>query len=420
MQKVDWERRIPQVLWVCALTAITVWALQPGYVVGWDLNVYKAAMMSLRAGHDPYADAMAIQRVFHAQGAHPPGTPIPYSYVYSPMTLPVVALFGKLPIALSAVIYWTAFAAGVIAALLVGWWTVEERERKVFAFLMPLVVFFPGLLQNDVLFSGNLAYILYGAVFVAAWLGWTRGRWWPFYAAVLVASFFKAPLLSLVAIAPLSARRQWVPTIVTCVLGVAFFVSQSHLYPVLFKHYLEAVELQFSFNHDFSSSPAGLTADALYYVIPYQVTSAIMYGITTLVFGGILLFLRPGFLSGRIRLKQWVPLVMVGTILLNPRIMEYDFAPITVFQALLAWRFFSWHSTRMRSIIKMAVLFLAINGFYAITYRPGISEWRPTACLTIVFVFFAGAWVLWRENRGAKEAEQSREAFEAIPAGSRM
>jgi hypothetical protein len=388
----DRVRTLALVFWICAAVTVVVWALQPGYVVGWDLNVYKAAMASLQKGHDPYSDAMAIQQVFHAQGPHPPGTPTPFSYVYSPLTLPLVALFGWLPLWLAAGIYWLAYLAATAAVLLVAWWAVEPKERRVFALLIPAAVFFPGMLQNDVLFSGNLAYILYALVAVGAWLGWTRGKWWPFYIAVLIASCFKAPLLSLVAIAPLSARRQWIPAAATGVAGVVLFAMQPHIWPSLFHHYLEAVELQFSYNHDFSSSPAGLTADALYDVIPYQITSAVMYGITTLVFGGILLVLRKRFLAGKIRLRHWVPLVMLGAVLLNPRIMEYDVAPLTVFMTLLWWRFFNAGSTRGRAIVLMSVAFLAANAFAAVT-------WRPAACVVAVATFFAGSWNLWRESR---------------------
>ena len=90
---------------------------------------------------------------------------------------------------------------------------------------------------------------------------------------------------------------------------------------MLFRHYLQAVELQFSFNHDFSSSPAGLVADALYDVIPYQITSAGFY----LFYGSgvfaVLLYLSRRYFAGEFSLKQWAPVVLTGTLLLNPRIM---------------------------------------------------------------------------------------------------
>ena len=54
------ERLIPRIFWSCAVLAIVIWALVPGYDAGWDLRVYKAAILSLRAGHDPYEDRKSV------------------------------------------------------------------------------------------------------------------------------------------------------------------------------------------------------------------------------------------------------------------------------------------------------------------------------------------------------------------------
>ncbi len=45
----------------------------------------------------------------------------------------------------------------------------------VFALLAPAAIFFPGLLQNDVFFSGNVACILYALVLLGAVVGWRAG-----------------------------------------------------------------------------------------------------------------------------------------------------------------------------------------------------------------------------------------------------
>src|SRR6201999_375654 len=106
--------------------------------------------------------------------------------------------------------------------------------------------------------GGNIAYILYGAVLAAAFLGWKKNLWWCFYVVVLFAACVKAPLLSLALLPALSARKQWLPTTATVAAGLLLFACQPLIWPALFKHYLEAVELQFSFNQDFGCSPAGL------------------------------------------------------------------------------------------------------------------------------------------------------------------
>jgi hypothetical protein len=386
---------IPLIFWILAVTAIAIWSMVPGYTVGWDLNVYKNAAVAMKAGHDPYVDGMNVQRAFHATLAQHPTDPPPYTYVYSPMTLPLVRWIAAAPFWLIAMVYWTAYAAGTVTLVWFGWQAVEEGERRVFALLIPAAVFFPGLLENDVLFSGNVAFLLYGMIFAATVVGWRRGQWGWFYAAVLAASCCKAPMLSLLAIPVLSARRQWVPTLVTAAVGVGLFAIQPHVWPVAFKNYLEAVELQFSFNHDFSSSPAGLLADRLYYVIPYQVTSGVFYGFYALLFFGILLTLSRRFHAGSITLRQWVPVMMLGVILLNPRIMEYDVAPITVLMALVAWRFFAGWNGWKGTIVWSAVFFAVVNGL-------ATTGWRTTECCVMVGLFFAGSWTLYRASQAAE------------------
>jgi hypothetical protein len=385
-------RGIPLVFWILAAVAIVAWSFVPGYEVGWDLNVYKNAAVALRAGHDPYLDGIAVQRVFHATLAQHPTAPPPYTYVYSPMTLPVVRLIAKAPFWTTAVWYWTLYVAGMVSILAFGWRMVAEDERRVFALLAPAAVFFPGLLENDVLFSGNVAIIWYGLVFAAALRGWRRGNWGWFYAAVLAASCCKAPLLSLLAIPVLSARKQWWPTLATGAVGVGLFAMQPHVWPALFQHYLEAVELQFSFNHDFSSSPAGLLADRLYYVVPYPVTSAVFYGFYALLFGGILFWLSRRYLAGEIAFARWAPVMMLGVILLNPRIMEYDVAPITLPMALVAWRVFGARNGWKGTIVWSAAFFAVVNALAP-------TGWRTTECCVLVGLFLAGSYDLWRQVR---------------------
>lgn len=388
------QRRIPRIFWSCAILAIVIWASVPGYDAGWDLRVYKAAIVSVRAGQDPYEDGMARQRVYHAtKDQLPPGTPVPFTYVYSPITLPPLAWIGRLPLRLTATLYLAVYAISIVAAIWVGLWAVEDKEHLVFSLLAPAAVFFPGLLQTDVLFSGNLAYILQGGALLAAWNGWRKGRWLWFYLLVLLASCYKAPLLYLLAIPVLSTRRQWLPAALTGFLGVGFFAIQPRVWPVLFQHYLEAVELQFSYNHDFSASPAGLLANAFYNVIPYKITSVIVYLLTVLLVAGILLVLRKRFLAGIFSLKQWVPFMLVGVALLNPRIMEYDVAPLTLMMALVAWRFFSRiAATPMRRTIWMAASFAAFNIGAAFA-------WRWTEGILLTALFAAGSWDLFAASQ---------------------
>ena len=184
-------RAVAVVFWVLAAVAVAVWGWSMPFPLGWDLHIYQTAVVSLRAGHDPYAEATAIRRAFHLHMAEHPDAQPPFSYIYSPITLPLLRVIGLLPFWLSETVYWAADIMGLVTMLWVGMQFVEERERKLFALLAPAVVFFPGLLQNVNLYSGNVAYIVYGLVLAAAVLGWRKGRWGWFYVVVLAASCFK-------------------------------------------------------------------------------------------------------------------------------------------------------------------------------------------------------------------------------------
>ena len=401
-------RTLAWIFWLFAAIAIAIWSQVPGYVVGWDLRVYEAAMHSLQAGHDPYLDGMAIQHAYHAQTVHAVNDPPPFTYVYSPLTLPLVRLASFVPPVLSGSLYWALYVAMVLAAIWVCLQIVERDEAKLFALIAPAVVFFPGLLENDVIFSGNIAYIFHGAALLAAYRGWKKADWRWFYVVVLLASCFKAPLLYLLAIPVLSARAQWVPALSTGAAGAVLFALQPMIWPATFRHYLEAVELQFSYNHDFSSSPAGLLADALYNVIPYKVTSGVFYVFYASIFFAVLFYVsRRRFLPGRISWKQWAPVLILGVLMLNPRIMEYDIGPATLAMLLVFWRFLRRGTTTARAAFVGLWVFGALN-----VAAP--RGWRTTECIVMVCLLAAGVWDLLTSGEAsvAAGAETSGDLLE--------
>ena len=375
--------------WIVVIVAVA--CCVPFAGPGWDIKVYASAVKSLRAGHDPYADAMAIQRIYHSQAVlHPVGDP-PYSYVYSPITLPLVRLIGKLPFWLSGGTYWLIYAIGVFGQMIFALRFTQGDERRAFLYLAPVSAMFPGLLESGVVLGGNIAYILYPAVLLCAAVGWRRGDWRWFYAVVLVASCVKAPLLSLVAIPILSARRQWLPAGLTAAAGVALFASQPLIWPSLFRNYLQAVDLQFLYNRDFGCSPAGLLSDVLYaHGIPYSPIGLIFYLCYAVPLMALLWHLSRKFLDGDFLLSEWIPVLLVGVILLNPRVMEYDVAPLTLLMALIAWRFFARFTTTARTIVCMAVLVAATNAIAAFGWYVRKLVNGPL----LVLLFAAGCWML--------------------------
>jgi hypothetical protein len=385
---------------MCAL-ALPIWASLDD--TAWDMKVYDHALVSLDKGHDPYRDATDIQKEHHeelaASGQLANDQTPPYSYVYAPITLPLLKALGHLPRTLLIIFYWVAYFIGAFTAVAVCATFAKASEYPGVLALAAVTVFFPGLLSNGVILSGNIAYILYGAIFATALLGWKRGRWILFYTVILFATCVKAPLLSLILIAPLSSRKNWLPTfgVITAALGL--YALQPIFMPSLFRHYLEAVELQFSFNHDFGCSPAGLFSNILYKRgIPYSPGCYFVFAAYALPVFAALLYGARLYERGRITLQQWGPVLLVGVLLMNPRIMEYDAAPITLPLALIAWR--AARASRRTGLVYtlQAIAFVIMNAF-------AIYDWMIRKAMDgplILVAFFVGYWVLVKEAKPAR------------------
>lgn len=384
------KRSVLFLLWICAFIAIPFWVRTDP--AGWDLEVYRNALNSLHAGHDPYVDGMTVQQEFHRTLAqHPNDTP-PYTYVYSPMTLPLLKAVGLLPLALSGAVYWAIYIAGVLLQIGAGLFAAEKNERNFFVFLAPAAAFFPGLLVQDNILSGNIAYILYGLMLGAAVVGWRRQQWTWFYLVALFASCCKAPLLSLLLIPVLTARRQWLPACLTGAAGLVLFAGQPLLWPELFRHYLQAVELQFSYNRDFGFSVAGLFSHD-FAGASYALASTVVYALYAMPVLGLLLFLARRYFAGALSLERWIPVMLVGVILLNPRIMIYDVAPVTLPLVIILWRFIAQRLAEVKGAILLAGLFLLANVLVAGIFTH-IDVWKHVDGLLIAAVFALGAWDL--------------------------
>ncbi len=398
------------VFWLMAALAVPVWVAHDSSA--WDVEVYGKALSSLQAGHDPYQDATEIQKLHHAVVVAPGGNNSeempPYSYVYSPITLPVLRALGHVPRGALISGYWAVYIAGVLAAVSVAVSFARAQERSAVLYVAGVATFFPGLLANGTVLGGNVAYILYGAVLVAALRGWRTNRWLLFHAAVLLASCVKAPLLSLALIPALSGQTQWRSSLVTMGAGVALFVSQMFIWPTLFHHFLEAVELQFSLNHDFGCSPAGLAGQILYhYGLPYSPESSLVYAAYALPVTVMLFYLSRRYLRGAFTLEQWAPVMLLGIILLNPRILEYDVAPITIPMVLVCWRVTSSLARKRIVISGLSVCFVVLNAMSLYSW-----EWRKAIDGPLLTALFCGGcWLLMRNaevNTGTLVTQELR------------
>lgn len=386
-------RSIALIFWLCACITIPIWnRVDPA---GYDIAIYHNAIVSLHAGHDPYVDAMAIQDAFHRTFAQHPNAFPPCNYVYAPLTLPLLRLIGHFPTWFACSAYWLILLAGVFSVL---WVTTRARQSTEITFITlvaPLAIFCPGLLAHDTILSGNIAFILYALVLLGAAYGWRRGIWRWCYLAILIASCFKPPLLTLLAIPVFSARRQWLPAGATAALGLGIFAAQSRLWPALFLHFMQAVQLQITYNHDFGSSPAGVFSNFLAHSgLAYSPASLLFYLVYAAAICAVLFYLSRQYLEGDLTLQQWMPVLLVGTILLNPRIMEYDAAPIAIPMALIAWRFFTRDGITASAVLTYLGAFLTAN-LIAVNVE---GTWKPTESLILATVFTTGAWSLLQHN----------------------
>ncbi|MGO8757689.1 MAG: glycosyltransferase 87 family protein [Terracidiphilus sp.] len=394
MKRTFFLRILPAIFWISAFVAIPIWcSLGPSH---WDLDVYSRALHSLRTGHDPYLVGTARQENLHKDGELPTGSAMSFSYVYTPITLPLLRLLGHLP-GRFVPAYWLLYVAGVLVQFWVCMKSGQENERIFLALLAPAAAFFPGLEQSDAILSGNIAYILYGLVLLAALRGWRRNRWIWFYAVVLAASCFKPPYLTLLAIPVLSARRQWLPACAAATAGAGVFALQPILWPAYFSNFLHAVELQFRYNYDFGASPAGVFGLLLHLAnIPYAAASWIFYLLYAVPLFLLLVFLSRRYFDGALSPEQWVPVLLCGAILLNPRLIEYDLAPITLPMALIVYRHIASSAHR---IWQAAIAISLLATANVLAFAP-ISASRCARCLILLCVFSVGTWRLFKLQRG--------------------
>jgi len=406
-------------LWIGAIVAVLVMAaLGPA---GWDFDVYWRAAQAVRQGIDPYSQGIAAQRAFHAA---PDANLIPpMTYVYPPLTFPllrVVALFRR---SVAESLFFASLIAGFALQLWTGWQMADSEERRWLRWLLPAVAFFPGLINDDVLLSGNIAYLLYGLVLASAVRGWKRNRWSLYYAAVLFASCFKAPLLSLLALPIVADKRQWRAASLSATAGVLLIAMQASLWPKFFHGYLTAVQLQFDFNHDFGMAPSGILGNALLAAgRPYSFATGALYLVFAATVYVVLLWTSRSIRMDAALRDRWMPVALIGTVLLNPRIKEYDVAALTIPMVLIASRFLqllvrpqqgrisemsgasqvsSGDPQQSRGGVSpnesLVCLLLAGGWFLAINTGAGGDTWKPIELSLLLVTFVGGTWWTWHQ-----------------------
>jgi hypothetical protein len=360
-------------------------------------------MQSVREGRNPYVDGVTAQRAFWDYISGHPDAHVdpPLPYVYSPATLPLLRALNTLPPPVFNILFWALYILCAIAGALACLYAATPSEYPIFALLAPATLFLAGLLFTPTELSGNLAYIAYGSAFVTAVYGWKRSIWLPFYIAVFIASIYKTPLLTLLAIPIFTTRKQWTPATVTAALSLAVFFLQARIWPNLFRTYLIAVDLRFRLDQDFGFSPAGMLGTTLFrHHIDYSRPTLLLYGTCALLICFIFFTLSERYFAGRLTLQQWLPVLLTGTLLLDPRIKEYDVAAITIPMALILWRFARTYANRRVSTLAIAI-FLALANYRA-SHSP--DKWHTTEGCLLILIFLLGTWHLFRESASNNSA----------------
>jgi hypothetical protein len=128
------------------------------------------------------------------------------------------------------------------------------------------------------------------------------------------------------------------------------------------------------------------------------------------VLGGILLFVARRVREGRLGREEWIPVALVGTILLNPRVKEYDVAALTIPMLLIAWRMLRFGVNlslgrrqgaagqvggRWQNLPDPALCLAASGWFLAFNMIGSQVEWKPTELGLLLGVFALGVGSLY-------------------------
>ena len=424
-QHLRWFSR-PRLIALFSLGAvIALLAMASVGAVGWDAQGYWKAIQTVHHHADPYAEDLVALKSFHTRLASNPAERPPFVYVYSPMTLPLLRLLAVFPRWLLGLLFWAAVATGALLQLWAGFQMADQRERRWLVLMLPAIIFFPGLVTDDAILSGNVAYLLYGAILAAATAGWKHGRWFWYYIAVLAASIFKTPFLVFLAFPVLlesgsdrdrnSGRRQWVPSAIAAIAGVLIFAAQIRLWPGLFREYLSSLRLVFDYLHDFGYGPAGTLGKALWRRgLPSSLATTILHLAVVCVVGVVLLFLARRVRGSSLPREAWVPVALVGTALLNPRIMKYDLAAITIPMLLMGGRALGFalgrsagetadesqaarsQGTGEKRSFSPRTLLLVAAGCFLIANVITVAGpfWFPVETVVLLVIFAMGIWSL--------------------------
>ncbi len=404
IRQLQWPSRTALIIcfWVGAALGLSVMAYTSH--PGWDCRYYQVTIHDLRQSIDPYARGNAEIAAFQKHYVPGAAEDLPLTYHYPPLTLIFLRAVQGFPDWVLGLLYGIVVALGVLLELWAGYQMATRQERRWLALVLPAIIFFPGLVIDDVVLSGNVAFIFYGLILAAAVPGWKRDHWTWYYLAVLIASLCKLPFLALLAFPVLLNRRQWIPSAMTACAGVVAFAIQARLWPNLFREYVTGIQLMLDWKREFGYGPAGIVGKALLSSgsSPYQ-ASAIFHAVFAAALGVFLLVIALRARRCKIPPEAWVPVALIGTFLLGPRVMRYDLAAISVPMLLVAVRHVLRQRPEQEAAGSATPFYLGLPFLIAATCLliPNVIAITgpfsfPGETLILLAIFFLGAWSILR------------------------
>lgn len=325
--------------WIAAgITLVLVAVLSDRAGFARDAKIYRRAVEASHAGLSPYVASLALQQHAQQSGIEEDT----WAFVYPPVTLPFVHLVGLMPAWLYETLYWLAYASGALVQLWALFQTIlGPAERRVARYLLPACLLFPAFIYStESIFGGNVVYILYGAVLWGAVAGWRKGNWKWFYLAVILASCVKPQMLALLLVPVFSGAGQWPAAIVTGIGTLCIVGAQVLIWPARYKEWRHTVDVQLLYyDREFGHGPVGLLGRVLWRRgLPYAVPCAIFYLCFASLILTALIYLERLYRQGRLTLTDLLPVLLIGVILLNPRLLGNDIYVLTIPVAAIVWR----------------------------------------------------------------------------------
>lgn len=343
----------------------------------WDARVYAHAIDEWLAGHNPYS--VSNPRLL---------------FVYPPVFLYASGYLAKL---LSGHVGWFLYVAVYLASslalpfVLARFYLQQPWLSSGCAYV--LVAMQPRYTGFQALMAGNITSVFYCVLLLAAIPGIRRNRWQCFYFVIGLVALVKVNFLIMLLIPWLLGRRQWINSALPVLCVGAAYLVQKRMAPQLFE----------GFRHTLSQQIAGHD-DYGYGVMRIAMQSGSVRNLA----GGIILYLvQIGFVLALISLmfvlrrkrqhdqpnSLWIALVLLATILCNPRILQYDSVI-----GLLAGVVLLVSALRIRHVLLTAAVIFVPSVILVYLFRLGSSDLYETFVLLICFG--AGYWRLSSQAEG--------------------